>query len=95
MILITGAAALALVAAGTAVGAAVASDPIGTVGVIHGCYKTRAAPNGSHAFGCKMPAPTAPTAERLLAGISKGQRGHRDAVASSQWSSTSSTAHLR
>jgi hypothetical protein len=46
-IAITGAAALALVAGGTAAGAAVAASPIGGDGVIHGCW-TNAALNGSH-----------------------------------------------
>jgi hypothetical protein len=49
-VVITGAAAVALVAGGTAVGAAVAGGPVGTWGVIHGCYITKAPPNGSHAF---------------------------------------------
>lgn len=37
-IVITGAAALALVAGGTAAGAAIAGSPIDSSGVIHGCY---------------------------------------------------------
>ena len=49
-VIISGAAVLAFMAGGTAVGAAVASGPIGAWGVIHGCYKTKAAPSGSHAF---------------------------------------------
>ena len=48
-IVITGAAALALVAGGTAAGAAIASGPIDSQGVIHGCW-TNAAINGTHVF---------------------------------------------
>lgn len=48
-IVITGAAALALVAAGTAAGAAIASSPVSNSGVIDGCY-TNAEVNGSHVF---------------------------------------------
>jgi hypothetical protein len=46
-IVITGAAALALVAGGTAAGAAIAASPVGSDGTIHGCW-TNAAINGSH-----------------------------------------------
>jgi hypothetical protein len=48
-IVITAAAALALVAGGTAAGAAIASGPVSSSGVIDGCY-TNAEVNGSHAF---------------------------------------------
>jgi hypothetical protein len=48
-IVITGAAALALVAGGTAAGAAITSGPIDSSGVIHGCY-TNQELNGSHVF---------------------------------------------
>jgi hypothetical protein len=48
-IVITAAAALALVAGGTAAGAAIASGPVSNSGVIDGCY-TNAEVNGSHAF---------------------------------------------
>lgn len=46
---ITGAAALALVAGGTAAGAAVVSAPVDAAGVIHGCW-TNAEVSGSHVF---------------------------------------------
>jgi hypothetical protein len=46
-IVITGAAALALVAGGTAAGAAIAASPVDGSGVIHGCYTSKAI-NGSH-----------------------------------------------
>ena len=48
-IVITGAAALALVAGGTAAGATIASGPVDSSGVIHGCW-TNAEINGTHAF---------------------------------------------
>lgn len=48
-IVITGAAALALAAGGTAAGAAIAAGPVDSSGVIHGCW-TNAAINGTHAF---------------------------------------------
>jgi hypothetical protein len=48
-IIITGATALALVAGGTAAGAAIASGPVSSSGVIDGCY-TNAEVNGSHVF---------------------------------------------
>jgi hypothetical protein len=48
-IAITGAAALALVAGGTAAGATIASSPVSSSGVIDGCY-TNAEVNGSHVF---------------------------------------------
>ena len=47
--IMVGAAALALVAGGTAAGAAIASGPVGRSGVIDGCY-SRAALHGSHLF---------------------------------------------
>lgn len=40
-IVITGAVALALVAGGTAAGAAIAAGPIDGNGVIHGCYTSK------------------------------------------------------
>jgi Collagen triple helix repeat (20 copies) len=46
---ITGATALALVAGGTAAGAAIGSGPVDSNGVIHGCW-TNAALHGSHIF---------------------------------------------
>jgi Collagen triple helix repeat (20 copies) len=46
---ITGAAALALVAGGTAAVAAIAAGPVDSSGVIHGCW-TNAAINGTHVF---------------------------------------------
>ena len=48
-VIITGATALALVAGGTAAGAAIASGPVSSSGVIDGCY-TNAEVNGSHVF---------------------------------------------
>ena len=48
-VIIAAGAALALVAGGTAAGAAVASGPTDSSGVIHGCY-TNQALNGSHVF---------------------------------------------
>jgi collagen type VII alpha len=62
-IVITGATALALVAGGTAAGAAIASSPVSSSGVIDGCYTTAATPGGSHVFvlqnqGTKCPSGT-------------------------------------
>lgn len=47
--LITGAVSVALVAGGTAAGAAIASGPVDGQGVIHGCW-SNAAINGTHVF---------------------------------------------
>jgi hypothetical protein len=47
--LVTGAVSVALVAGGTAAGAAIASGPVDSSGVIHGCW-TNAAINGTHVF---------------------------------------------
>jgi hypothetical protein len=47
--LITGAVSVALVAGGTAAGAAIASGPVDSSGVIHGCW-TNAEINGTHVF---------------------------------------------
>jgi hypothetical protein len=47
--ILTGAAALALVGGGTAAGAVIASGPVDGNGVIYGCY-TNQALNGSHVF---------------------------------------------
>src|SRR5258708_37139638 len=46
-VIITASAGLALVLAGTAAGAAIASSPVSS-GVVHACYTTRAS-HGSHA----------------------------------------------
>jgi hypothetical protein len=48
-IILTGAVSLALVAGGTAAGAAIASGPVSSSGVIDGCY-TNAEISGSHVF---------------------------------------------
>jgi hypothetical protein len=48
-IILTMASALALVAGGTAAGAAIASGPVDSSGVVHGCYTTNAI-KGSHFF---------------------------------------------
>jgi hypothetical protein len=48
-IVLTGAASLALVAGGTAAGAAITGGPVDGSGVIHGCYTTQEL-NGSHVF---------------------------------------------
>jgi hypothetical protein len=48
-IIFTMAAALALVAGGTAAGAAIASGPVDSSGIVHGCYTTNAI-KGSHFF---------------------------------------------
>jgi hypothetical protein len=48
-IMLTGAVSLALVAGGTAAGAAIASGPVDGNGVIHGCW-TNGAINGTHVF---------------------------------------------
>jgi Collagen triple helix repeat (20 copies) len=48
-IVITGASALALLGGGTAAGAVVAASPVGSNGVIHGCW-TNAGKGGSHAI---------------------------------------------
>jgi hypothetical protein len=48
-IILTVAAALALVVGGTAAGAAIASGPVDSSGVVHGCYTTNAI-KGSHFF---------------------------------------------
>jgi hypothetical protein len=49
-IVLTGAAALALVAGGTAAGAAIASGPVDSSGVVHGCYGNENAAGTIHDF---------------------------------------------
>jgi hypothetical protein len=71
---ITGAAALALVAGGTAAGAAIASGPVDSSGVIHGCY-TNKADNGSHVFELQNAGTSCPKGTTAITWNQAGQRG--------------------
>lgn len=76
---------LALVGAGTAAGAAIAAGPVSSSGVIHSCYATQSATNGSHAIrlqnvGRACPAGTTPLRwnQQGRTGATGGYRGNRD-----------------
>jgi Collagen triple helix repeat (20 copies) len=71
---ITGAAALALVAGGTAAIAAIASGPVDSSGVIHGCW-TNAAVNGTHVFVLQDAGTTCPKGTTAISWNQAGPAG--------------------
>jgi Collagen triple helix repeat (20 copies) len=71
---ITGAAALALVAGGTAAGAALAAGPVDGSGVIHGCW-TNAAVNGTHVFVLQDAGTTCPKGTTAISWNQTGPTG--------------------
>jgi hypothetical protein len=73
-IVMTGAAALVLVAGGTAAGAAVASSPVDSSGVIHGCW-TNAAINGTHVFVLQDAGTTCPKGTTAISWNQTGPQG--------------------
>jgi Collagen triple helix repeat (20 copies) len=73
-IVITGAAALALVAGGTAAGATMAASPVDSSGVINGCW-TNAAINGSHAFVLQDAGTSCPKGTTAISWSQKGPQG--------------------
>lgn len=73
-IVLTIAAALALVAGGTAAGAAIASGPVDSSGVIHGCYTTTAI-GGSHTFKLQNAGTRCPAGTTAIMWNEKGPQG--------------------
>jgi Collagen triple helix repeat (20 copies) len=73
-IVITGATALALVAGGTAAGAAIAGSPVSRSGLIDGCY-TNAAANGSHAIVLQDQGTTCPKGSTPISWNQTGPQG--------------------
>ena len=71
---ITGATALALVAGGTAAGAAIAAGPVDGSGVIHGCW-TNAAVNGTHVFVLQDAGTTCPKGTTAISWDQTGPAG--------------------
>ena len=67
-------AALALVAGGTAAGAAIASSPVSSSGVIDGCY-TNAEINGSHVFVLQDQGTTCPKGTTPISWNQTGPQG--------------------
>jgi Collagen triple helix repeat (20 copies) len=73
-IMITGAAALALVFGGTAAGATIAAGPVDGSGVIHGCW-TSAAVNGTHVFVLQDTGTSCPKGTTAITWNQKGPTG--------------------
>jgi Divergent InlB B-repeat domain/Collagen triple helix repeat (20 copies) len=71
---ITGAAALTLVAGGTAAGATIAGNPTDSSGIIHGCW-TNAAINGSHVFVLQDAGTTCPKGTTAISWNQQGPAG--------------------
>lgn len=71
---ITGAVAMALVAGGTAAGAAITSGPVDSSGVIHGCYTAQAV-KGSHAFVLQDAGSSCPNGTTAIEWNQQGPRG--------------------
>jgi hypothetical protein len=72
---VTGAAGIALVAAGTAAGAAIHYSPRGRSGVIHGCYQKPAIGNGSHSFMLQNVRTPCPSGWSAISWNQKGPAG--------------------
>ena len=73
-IVITAAAALALVAGGTSAGAAIAGGPVDSSGVIHGCW-TNGAINGTHVFVLQDAGTTCPKGTTAISWNQQGPAG--------------------
>jgi hypothetical protein len=71
-----GTGAALVVAAGGATAYALATSPIGSSGVIHGCYKTTAT-NGSHKIALQDAGTSCPTGTTAIKWNQKGPRGAR------------------
>ena len=71
---ISAASGLALLAAGTTAGAAIAGGPVDGSGVIHGCW-TNAAVNGTHAFVLQDAGTTCPKGTAAISWNQQGQAG--------------------
>ena len=78
-ITITGATALALVAGGTAAGAAIATGPVDSSGVIHGCYTNKAI-NGSHIIVLQDAGTTCPNGTTAIQWNQTGPTGPAGAI---------------
>ena len=72
--LITGVVSVALVAGGTAAGAAIASGPVDSSGVIHGCW-TNAEINGTHVFVLQDAGTSCPRGTTAISWNQAGQQG--------------------
>ena|SRR5258708_3578137 len=79
-VIITASAGLALVLAGTAAGAAIASSPVSS-GVVHACYTTRAS-HGSHAVVLQNAGTSCPAGTTAVTWIQQGRTGARGATGS-------------
>ena len=75
-IILTVAAALALVAGGTAAGAAIAGGPVDSSGVVHGCYTTNAI-KGSHFFVLQDAGTSCPRGTTAIMWNQQGPEAHR------------------
>jgi hypothetical protein len=73
-IILTVAAALALVAGGTAAGAVIASGPVDSSGVVHGCYTTNAV-KGSHFFVLQDAGTSCPRGTTAIMWNQQGRQG--------------------
>jgi hypothetical protein len=73
-IVLAGSTGLALVAGGTAAGAAIASGPVNGSGVIHGCYTTKAI-KGSHSFVLQDIGTSCPTGTTAITWNQHGPAG--------------------
>jgi hypothetical protein len=72
--LVISGAALALVAGGTAAGAAIASGPVDSSGVVHGCYTVKAV-NGSHVFVLQDAGTSCPSGTTAITWNQQGPQG--------------------
>jgi hypothetical protein len=78
-IILTVAAALALVAGGTAAGAAIAGGPVDSSGVVHGCYTTNAN-KGSHFFRLQDSGTSCPRGTTAIMWNQQGPQGPQGAA---------------
>jgi hypothetical protein len=78
-IVVAAGAGLALVAAGTAAGAAIAAGPVSS-GVIHACYATRATTHGSHSVVLENAGRACPAGTTALTWNQQGRPGARGAA---------------
>jgi hypothetical protein len=94
--ILTMAAALALVAGGTAAGAAIASGPVDSSGVVHGCYTTNAN-KGSHFFRLQDAGTNCPRGTTAIMWNQQGPQGPQGSPGpqGNIWLEWSSTVHCR
>jgi Collagen triple helix repeat (20 copies) len=75
IILISTVSGFVLLAVGTAAGAAIASGPIDSSGVIHGCYTSKAKADGSFTFVLELPGTTCPVGDTAISWNQQGPQG--------------------